>query len=120
MNDPERNEEPEQPEPWDPATPPEVFEMLSLVGEVIDAGGNETELVTRLVAAYGDGEALRRLALIEVMQARTTRSRIASEIAYDDLRSWEDRRCPTCGTICSNCVGEQDGEIRHAFGDLDA
>lgn len=54
-----------------PDVPPEVVIVASLTMDVAEAGGDEHDLMARLIAQEGDAEAFRMLAFVHLLEART-------------------------------------------------
>lgn len=106
-------------EPWDRSWPTEILEVLKATGNVVRSGGDEGDLVDRLVADHGELEALRMLALIQVKSTRVSVARAETMLSLKNSPAWKQRSCPTCGTVCDECLANAEEDVRHALGDLD-
>jgi formylmethanofuran dehydrogenase subunit B len=40
-------------------------------------------------------------------------------LTLENLPGWKQRCCPTCGTVCDECVANAEEDLRNALGDLD-
>jgi hypothetical protein len=106
-------------EPWDPGIPAEVLEVTRVACEVVDSHGDEHDLIARLVSEHGETEALRMLALGVVMQARSAFIRTSTVLAVEGEPGWGERCCPTCGTLCEECLAEVEGGLRDALSGIE-
>jgi hypothetical protein len=106
-------------EQWDRSWPGEILEVLNATWDIVRENGDERDLVARLVAAHGEGEALRMLALIQVKSTRVSAVRAKTMLTLENLPGWKQRCCPTCGTVCDECVANAEEDLRNALGGLD-
>jgi hypothetical protein len=105
-------------EPW-PGIPAEVSEVTRVALEVVDGHGDEHDLIARLVSEHGEAEALRMLALVEVMSARAASIRASTAMAVAGEPGWDERRCPTCESLCGECLAEAEGNLRDALAGIE-
>ena len=113
-------EDPIEPlDPWDHSWPMEILEVLKATWNVVGEDGDERDLVDRLVVDHGEQEALRMLALIQVKSTRVSVARAETMLSLKNLPGWKQRSCPTCGTVCDECLGNAEEDLRHALSDLD-
>lgn len=103
--------------PWVRSYPAEILEVLAATYDIVRNGGDERDLVTRLVEGHGETETLQMLALIQVTSTRVTIARTETMQAVTNLPGWEDRRCPTCGAVCDECIADAEDDVRNALGD---
>lgn len=107
-------------EPWDHSWPAEIMEVLKATWDVVREDGDESDLVDRLVADHGEAEALRMLALIQVKSTRVSISRAETMLSLKNRPGWKQRSCPTCGTVCDECLANAEEDLRNALGDLES
>jgi hypothetical protein len=93
----------------------EVWDVLEATNEVVGEGGDETDLAARLVAEHGEAEALRRLALIQVTATRVSLARSQMVRSVKSLPGWEQRRCPTCGAVCDDCLASTEADLKSSL-----
>src|ERR1035441_4399601 len=105
-------------EPWSQSRRPEIMEVLQATYNVVEEDGNEVDLVVRLVAAHGEAKALRMLALIQVTATRLSIARTKTGRAVQALPGWQQRSCPTCGTVCDECLANTEKDLRDSLGGL--
>jgi hypothetical protein len=103
-------------EPWDYSWPAEIMEVLKATWDVVREDGDEGDLVDRLVSDHGESEALRMLALIQVKSTRVSIARAETMVVLKNRPGWEQRSCPTCGTVCDECVANAEDDVRNALG----
>jgi hypothetical protein len=114
------NQEPIEPlEPWGRSWPAEIMEVLKATWDVVREDGDESDLVDRLVADHGEPEALRMLALIQVKSTRVSMARAETMLSLKRTPGWKQRSCPTCGTVCDECLANAEEDLGRALGDLD-
>jgi hypothetical protein len=107
-------------EPWDHSWPAEIMEVLKATWDVVREDGDESDLVDRLVADHGEPEALRMLALIQVKSTRVSIGRAETMLSLKNRPGWKQRSCPTCGTVCDECLANAEEDLRNALGDLES
>jgi hypothetical protein len=103
-------------EPWDYSWPAEIMEVLKATWDVVREDGDEGDLVDRLVSDHGESEALRMLALIQVKSTRVSIARAETMLVLKDRPEWKQRSCPTCGTVCDECLANAEDDLRKALG----
>ncbi|HEX4220050.1 MAG TPA: hypothetical protein VHZ02_16850 [Acidimicrobiales bacterium] len=103
-------------EPWDKSWPAEIMEVLKATWEVVREDGDEGDLVDRLVSDHGEAEALRMLALIQVKSTRVSMARAETMLVLKKQPGWKQRSCPTCGTVCDECLANAEDDLRSALG----
>jgi hypothetical protein len=81
-------------------SPPELA-LAKATLEVSDAGGTEYDLIARLIHDRLD----------------YVRMSTSAEAVLAERPAWQQRRCPTCGEVCQNCVYKEVEAIRNALGD---
>ena len=69
------------------------------------AGGNEHDLLNRLLGERGEGDTLRLLAKSVLEGTKAYVSERTTKDAPDGRITWEDRICPACGEVCAYCNG---------------
>lgn len=106
-------------EPSDHSWPAEIMEVLKATWDIVREDGDEGDLVDRLVADHGEVETLRMLALIQVKSTRVSISRAETILSLKNRPGWRQRSCPTCGTVCDECLANSEQDLRHALGDLE-
>lgn len=105
-------------ERWSHSRRPEIIEVLQATYNVVEEDGNEVDLVARLVAEHGQAKALRMLALIQLTATRLSIARSKTVRAVEGLPGWQLRSCPTCGTVCDECLANTERDLRNSLGDL--
>jgi hypothetical protein len=105
-------------ERWSQSRQPEMVEVLHATYTVLEEDGDEMDLVTRLVEDHGEAGALRMLALIQITATRLSIARNKTVRAVKDLPGWEQRSCPTCGTVCDECLANTEEDLRNSLGSL--
>ena len=103
-------------EPWDHSWPAEIMEVLKATWDVVREDGDEGDLVDRLVTDHGESEALRMLALIQVKSTRVSIARAETMLVLKNRPGWKQRSCPTCGTVCDECLANAEDDLRNALG----
>lgn len=107
-----------EPEPlpeWEDTEDPGVREVFEVLYE-LDDRADPADLVAHLLAkTVTESEALRVMAAFLLRFRQTNRSRFTTEKAVEDLPEWETRRCPTCGTVCDECLANAETELREAL-----
>lgn len=106
------------PEAWDPKIPAEIVEVLNATFAVVRDTGDHGDLVDRLVADHGEAKALWMLAFIQVRATQLSFARTKTMLTVERLPGWENRRCPTCGAVCDECLAHAERDLRDALGDL--
>jgi hypothetical protein len=96
----------------------EVWDVLEATDEIVEEGGDETDLAARLVAERGEAEARRRLALIQVAATRVSLARSDMMQAVASWPGWEQRRCPTCGAVCDTCLASTEANLEDSLDGL--
>ena len=104
-------------EAWSQSRRPEIMEVLQASYDVVDEDGNEVDLLARLVAEHGEAKALRMLALIQVTATRLSIAHTKTVRAVKGLPGWQQRSCPTCGTVCDECLANTERDLRNSLGD---
>ncbi len=107
-------------EPRDHSWPAEILAVLKATWDVVREDGDASDLVDRLVADHGEPEALRMLALIQVKSTRVSISRAETMLSLRNKPGWKQRSCPTCGTVCDECLANAEADLRNALGDLES
>jgi hypothetical protein len=97
-------------------SPPELA-LAKATLEVSDAGGTEYDLIARLIHDHGREGALRLFARVELDRLDYVRMSTSAEAVLAERPAWQQRRCPTCGEVCQNCVYKEVEAIRNALGD---
>ena len=97
-------------------SPPELA-LAKATLEVSDAGGTEYDLIARLIEDHGREGALRLFARVELDRLDYVRMSTSAEAVLAEQPAWQQRRCPTCGEVCQNCVYKEVEAIRNALGD---
>lgn len=96
----------------------EIIDVLNATLAVVRDGGDDGDLVARLLAHHGETEVLRMLALAQVTGTKLALARSETMRTLKGLPGWRERRCPTCGTVCDECLADAEGDLRDALGNL--